>query len=424
MTDAKGQGRALRLLVVEDNPVEREFLSAALRRARSDPMEVTLAESLAEARTAVQAHYFDAILLDLSLPDSDGIETFRRMRADSPELPIVVLTVSEDEAQALLALQEGAQDYLFKGTVDRQALVRSMRYAVERHRLQLALERQTRRLSEHLNVLRGGFSRLAAGDLGIRISGDLAEGDEADGLTGLLEDFDQTVERLRSLSELKAQFSSMVSHDLRSPMNTILMAVSALEALPDESGEQERFLGIIRRKASRILQLAEELLEVFTIEAGQMSLTRSEVDLNQMLASCLEDLTPQALARRQVLQLQPLAGPSRVVCDAAKIARVVENLVNNALKYSVEGDTILVRATRVEPGRVQIEVIDHGSGIPDEELRRVFDLFYRSPAREHLAAGAGLGLGICRAFVRAHGGEIWALNQPDGGARFAFELPQ
>ncbi|MBI3890961.1 MAG: hybrid sensor histidine kinase/response regulator [Candidatus Wallbacteria bacterium] len=409
------------ILLIEDNPVERKLIAAVISRVKGKPLNLQCADTLQKGLDILQALRVDCVLLDLNLPDSSGIETFRRLQAGVPSVPIVVLTVMHDEELALQAVGEGAQDYLFKAQAEGSLLVRAVRYAVERHRMRAELESYTSRLGRHMQLLTRGFSRVARGDFGVRIAGD---SDGHDELAALAHGFDGMAEQLQRLSQQKAQFYSMVTHDLRSPIHTILLASGAMEQMRADDAGRAPMVGVVRRKAAQLMQLVDELQEVMFIEGGQMKLFPTRTDLNQLLATCVEDLASQAESRGQRLRLEPVQEDATLTCDSLKIYCVVENLVGNAIRYSVAGDTIVVRASACRPGLLQIDVTDHGPGIGVEEKDRLFEPFFRGRASDAGGRGTGLGLGICHAFVRAHGGSIWVVSEPGQGASFRFEIPR
>ncbi len=416
--------QSIKLLLVEDNPVESQLLEAILARLEAPAVEVRTVASLAESLAVLGAESFDAVLLDLSLPDSDGLETFRAIHGASPGLPIVVVTASGDEEQALLAVKEGAQDFLFKDHLESPVLLRAVRYAIERARLQAEFRERAHRLGRHQQLLRTAFGKLAAGDLSIRVGQDYtAEPSDDEGLVETLRHFDSTVEQLQRLGNLRARFLTMIAHDLRSPLNTALMAVAALEDPDSADSRKASYLEIVRRKLQSILQLAEDVMEVSNLHLGEVPLERTEVDLNELLTSCVNDLQLLARARQQTLSIQQPDGPISLSCDRAKVQRVIENLVSNAIKYSVEGDTIEIRVEESTLRFVSVQVRDHGPGIGWQEHERIFEPFYRGRQKGANSEGKGLGLGICRAFVKAHGGHLWALSEPEGGTSFVVALP-
>ncbi|MBI4869768.1 MAG: hybrid sensor histidine kinase/response regulator [Candidatus Wallbacteria bacterium] len=417
----------MNLLLIEDNPVERKLVEAVVSRVKDRPFTLQSVDSLTLGLAWLASHQVDCILLDLNLPDTTGIDTYRSVAAAAPAVPVVVLTVIHDEALAIQAVSEGAQDYLFKAQAEGALLVRSVRYAVERQRMKAELESYTRRLGEHVRLLNEGFTRLAAGDLRVRIGG---SSDGHDELAALAAGFDRTVEQLRRLREQKAQFYSMVTHDLRSPVHTILLASSSLQMMRADEPGRISVLGVVQRKASQLAQLVDELMEVMFIEAGQMKLLPTRTDLNALLSTCIEDLEPQARARGQRIALEPLDGEATLVCDSLKLYRVAENLLGNAIRHSREGDRIEVRASEPRAGWLRVEVADNGPGVDESVRDMLVEPFSKGwsaserPASPPTETRTGLGLGICGAFVRAHSGQVGVESERGQGARFWFEVPR
>jgi PAS domain S-box-containing protein len=214
-------------------------------------------------------------------------------------------------------------------------------------------------------------------------------------------------ERLRELDRLKDEFISLVSHELRTPLTSIR---GYLELLIDGgagelSEEQQRFLSVVDRNSKRLMQLVGDLLFLAQIEAGKLALELGEVDLDAVIADCLEAAKPMADEKGITVESSAERLPS-MIGDRSRLAQVLDNLVSNALKFTGEGGTVTVRATSVD-GNAVIEVEDTGMGIAPEEQEQLFDRFFRSTeATERAIPGTGLGLTIAKAIVERHEGTI------------------
>jgi signal transduction histidine kinase len=214
-------------------------------------------------------------------------------------------------------------------------------------------------------------------------------------------------ERLKALDRLKDEFVAVVAHDLRTPLTSIR---GYLELLIDGgagelSEEQQRFLTVVDRNSKRLMQLVGDLLFLAQIEAGKLALELGEVDLDAVIADCLEAAKPMADEKGITLESSAERLPS-MIGDRGRLAQVLDNLVSNALKFTGEGGTVTVRASSVE-GNAVIEVEDTGMGIAPEEQEQLFDRFFRSPeATERAIPGTGLGLTIAKAIVERHEGSI------------------
>jgi signal transduction histidine kinase len=230
--------------------------------------------------------------------------------------------------------------------------------------------------------------------------------------------------RLQELDRLKDEFVGLVSHELRTPLTSITGYVELMEE--DDAGsltdEQVEFLSIIRRNARRLLGLVNDLLFVARIEAGRLELTLAEVDLADVLTHAVDSARPRAADRGVSLTLEE-DGPMVVLGEAGRLAQLLDNLVSNAIKFTLRDGAVEVRLGR-ENGRAQVRVTDSGVGIAKEELDHLFERFFRaSTAVSAQVPGTGLGLYIAKAIVDAHDGSIDVQSEVGGGTTFHVELP-
>ena len=231
-------------------------------------------------------------------------------------------------------------------------------------------------------------------------------------------------ERLRDLDRLKDEFVSLVSHELRTPLTSIS---GYLELVTDEdepglSEAQSSYLEVVERNVARLSRLVEDLLYVARLEGGRVELERAPVDLLDVLSHAADAAKPAANAKgvEVVLdaeRLPPLAG------DPERLAQLVDNLVSNAVKFTPAGGRVSISAFRVDTG-IRVEVADTGVGIPDEEVGRLFERFYRaSTATGPETPGTGLGLAISQSIAEAHGARIDVTSSVGAGSVFALTLP-
>jgi two-component system, OmpR family, sensor histidine kinase KdpD len=233
-------------------------------------------------------------------------------------------------------------------------------------------------------------------------------------------------EMLRNTEKLQTALLNSISHELRTPLATVTGVLSSLEE--SETGEPEHQLDSATRlelihsatqQSGRLNHLVGNLLDMTRIEAGAMKLRCEPVDIQDLIATVTGQMEGQTFQHQWIIEI-PETLPL-VNIDAVLIAQVLTNLLDNAGKYSQPGDPITISA-RVAGKQIEIAVKDCGMGIPEEDLERVFDKFYRVQRQEAIA-GTGLGLSICKGIVEAHGGRIWAANNPDRGVTVAFALP-
>jgi two-component system sensor histidine kinase KdpD len=243
----------------------------------------------------------------------------------------------------------------------------------------------------------------------------------------------QTLERIRLASEahhatarvetetLRNSLLSAIAHDLRTPLASIVAASSTLlQGRERLSREQERDLTeTILEEGQRMTKLANNTLEIARLEAGAVRLQREWYPLDEIVGTVLSRMEDRLAAHRIETQLP--AGVPMAQVDLVTIAQVIENLVENAVKYTPPGTRIEIGA-RDETTQVVFWVADRGPGIAAGQARRIFEKFYRGPGKE-TQSGVGLGLTICRIIVEAHGGTIAALNRDGGGAEFRFTVP-
>jgi signal transduction histidine kinase len=234
-------------------------------------------------------------------------------------------------------------------------------------------------------------------------------------------------ERAEQAVKAKAEFLSNMSHELRTPMHAILgYAEIGVTALAEGNARSaQKYLQNIGLSGKRLLKLLNDLLELAKLNAGKIEYRREPGDLAQIVEHTLIELDPLIKGKKLVLgaKLQH----TEALFDKHHMMQVLINLLSNAIKFSQEGAQILVELTEEHPpqGRpvVHCRVIDEGPGIPESELRAVFDEFIQSSKTKAGSGGTGLGLAICQKIVEAHGGRIWAENAKPAGAIFNFVIP-
>ena len=231
-----------------------------------------------------------------------------------------------------------------------------------------------------------------------------------------------TVEELRRLSALRADFVSLVSHELRSPLAAVIGAARTLQERREEltAEQRDQLLSLIAGEASRLTVLVADVLDTSRIEAGTFSYQFGEVDV----ASLVEDVVATASVRQAEVGVRAVLGESLppVGGDRERLRQVLTNLIENAVKYSAEGDAVEVTAQR-EDLYVRISVSDRGPGIPDDQQQLIFEKFGRAEVEGGSKPGTGLGLFIARSIAEAHGGTLEVQSRRDGGATFTLSLP-
>jgi two-component system sensor histidine kinase KdpD len=230
-------------------------------------------------------------------------------------------------------------------------------------------------------------------------------------------------ERARAAAEsdrMKSTFLASVSHDLRTPLTAIRTAASGLRrAAPAHGDAYDELAAGIEREVDRLNRLVDNLLEMSRIEAGALPPQKAPEDIAELAGTALERLAPLLRDRRLTARLAP--DLPLVPLDAVQIDRVLTNLLENAAKFSPPGGLILLEA-HAQGDELRVSVHNQGPRLPQDQRVRIFDKFYRLDAPPGGVRGTGLGLAICKGIVEAHGGRIWAENDPTG-VSVIFTLP-
>lgn len=249
--------------------------------------------------------------------------------------------------------------------------------------------------------------------------------DEADVVIGALLVFQDETEQ-RELEHARESFSRLIVHDLRSPLTAITSSIEFLAEMIPPSSEHGALIhqtaNLSQRAIRKMLNRVNSLLDISRMQSGQLMLTTEPATLDKIIESVFIELNPLAINLAVKLTFQPLENAVPSPIDVEKIERVLLNLVDNALKFSPKGGTIVVRVQRPDEW-LRVEVIDNGPGVPASQRVHIFDSFAQIKEQPGLRRGSGLGLTFCRLAVEAHGGRIWVEENPAGGSIFAFTLP-
>jgi signal transduction histidine kinase len=211
-----------------------------------------------------------------------------------------------------------------------------------------------------------------------------------------------------------------VSHDLRSPLGTIVGTAELLSKSEAPDEKRQRWVEALRRSADWMKRLIDDLVDIARIEAGRFTIEEKSCAVRPLLRETVDLMQPLAQQKKLRLEVQLPDREFDFPCDRDRILRVFSNLIGNAIKFTPEGGAITVK-TALESGQVRFSVTNSGSGIAPEELPHVFERFWQ--ARKTARMGAGLGLTIAQGIVEAHGGKIRAESELGRGSTFSFTLP-
>ncbi len=236
------------------------------------------------------------------------------------------------------------------------------------------------------------------------------------------------VTREREIERMKKDFISSVSHELQTPLTSIIAYTDAILSMPDLPEKSRReYILIVEEESKRLANLIESILEISRIESGGIQIVRQDVNVAAVIRRVLSALKPLADKRLIRLELDLPAVPLILKGDETKIESVISNLVNNAIKFTPENGAINISvrlsASGGPAGGLFISVADTGLGIPKESLPRIFDRFYRVYRPGVKVPGTGLGLAIVKEYVEMHGGRIEVESEEGRGSNFTVILP-
>jgi signal transduction histidine kinase/HAMP domain-containing protein len=232
------------------------------------------------------------------------------------------------------------------------------------------------------------------------------------------------VTRFRLLDRLKSDWVATVSHELKTPLTSVRLAVHVLleEVVGPLEPKQVELLVEARESTERLLKLIEHLLSLAKLEAGREQLNLRPTDPMALLRAAADDVSSRAEDKRIEIGVEDAPDLPAVAVDPVRFGRALNNLLDNAVTYTEPGGKVTLSASTADNGRVKLTVSDTGIGIPPEHLPHVFDRFFRVPGREG-TPGTGLGLAIVREIVVAHDGDIACESEPGGGTTFHITLP-
>ena len=374
------------ILVVDDDSFVREMLSMILE---TSGYAVATAENGAAAfRQCMEGERADLIISDMNMPEMNGIELIRKLRENSVDTPLIILTGNNEISVAVEALNSGATDYLLKDENIQDTVILSVEKSLEKYRLK----------KQNIQLL--------------------------EDLAGKNRELEDSNKQLLYLNDLKNKFLGIAAHDLRNPLTSIrgLSEILVGKAFGPLTAEQEEYLTIINTTSDEMLSLVNDLLDVSVIESGKLELRTAPGSLKDTLEERLKIITVIA-DRKGILIKTNLAPVPDVVFDSNRISQVIDNLVSNAIKFSPSNSTITI--TLAEAGNsVRMSVRDEGPGIPAEERARLFGEFQRLSAQPTAGEkSTGLGLAIVKKIIDAHQGVLEVESEVGKGSIFSFTMP-
>ena len=394
------------ILVVDDLPDFRQIMQAVLEDAGYN--DVITAGSTQEAFTilemadpALPTPGVDLILLDIDMPEMDGVEACQRIKSVSKlrDIPVIMVTGVAAEEKLEHAFGAGATDYILKPTNPAEMIAR-IGSALE-------LKQETeRRKSSYISDLEEKNREL-----------ELA-----------FTELEKKNQELEEASRAKTQILSTATHELKTPLTSIIGYIDIILLRQSRVGplneKQQRYLQTAQRNSYRLKSLVDDLLDISRIESGGLELALAELELLPEIEELVTGMQTQINDKNIDLVLDIPQDICPVLADKLRLGQVMSNLLSNACKYSPQGARVTIRV-REEVAAVRVDVSDTGIGISPEDQERLFTKFSRADnSSTHEVSGSGLGLYITKHLIEAHGGRIWASSEIGLGATFSFTWPK
>ncbi len=386
-----------RVLLIEDDIQDIDLIQEYLEKSKHFKITLENASCLCEGLERLSEGQIDLVLSDLSLPDEHGLDTFRQLYAQCPEVPIIILSGLDDEEVAVTALSEGAQDYLIKGLFNSRQLVRAIRYAFERHQLRKELRQQAELLEQRV----------------LERTAELQQAQEA--LTVALA-------QEKEFSELKSRIITTISHEYRTPLTTIASSADLLEVYRYkwDDAKQLKHFQRIQDTVKHMTDLVNDVLFLNQAEFEKLSCNPTPLNLVAFFQDLIDE-RQAAIGDKHYLIFTSNGEDRQFLGDPKLLRQILTNLLDNAIKYSPDGGTVSLDLT-IEETQVIFSCLDEGIGIPLEEQQDLFNAFSRA-TNVGTIGGTGLGLSIVKKCVDLHKGEI-AVDSVEGiGTKFAVTLP-
>jgi len=483
--EAKVSTSGIKVLVVDD---ERRIRDACHAMLSNEGFEVAVAENGFAGLKKIEEEHFDIILLDLMMPGMRGIDLLNHVKSKHPDTLIIVITGYATLEHAIEAMKKGAFDFISK-PFSPQDLRTVTGKAIEYIRTLEDIAHEKSRMRVLINHISDGVMATDAqrqvalanpaflkmiGHQGETVIGkpvtDLIDNEDLlqvidKALSMPAEEFGEVTEEfaggaltdtedavlavrcvpfrdrlhrnlgtvtvmhditaLKKMDQMKSDFVSMVAHEIKSPMNSVLALVKVIQdgLAGDLTEKQQDILGRVSEKIKGLTDLAAELLDLARIESGLITMEKEKLDMKPLLHEQVGFYEERARSKGVKLNIENLPDLSPVLANRRSIEEVISNLITNAIRYTPEGGSITVSAGQ-QRDYVRFSVRDTGFGIGKEDVDRIFERFYRiKNDQTRFIAGTGLGLAIVKSIVGAHNGLIKVESEIGRGSTFHVDLP-
>ena len=362
----------LNILLIEDDTEDALLFTEMIKSSASGTNEfgITHVQRLERAVQLLGKSNFDLVLVDLGLPDSQGIETFKRVNTIAPHLPVIVLTGLSDEKLGNIAVHDGAQDYLVKSEINDTLLKRSVLHAIER-----------KQITEDMRK-----SELLYRDL---------------------------TDQLTEANTLKDLLLDVITHDLRNNAGAIY---GFADILYNNEPENELCQHILRSSGS-LLKVIENAATMAKLSHGE-NIKMTPIDVDEILREVIKEFTPDS--QSDFIKINYTSKGPLVINANPIIAEIFRNYISNAIRYGYDGGIILIDAYIMEHHLI-FKVTDYGNNIPEDKREIIFDRLVKLSDKKN--GGSGLGLAIVKRISEAHNGSAWVEPNIPKGNTFCVKLP-
>ena len=358
---------SINILLVEDNPADQAMVEEVLQDTTTFKYELTTCERVQEAADCIAEQLTDIILLDLSLPDSSGLDTLKKVRSLSPNIPIVIFTGLDDRRIGLEAINLGAEDYLVKGEIrEGSVLERTISFALERYKLR--------------------------------------------------HDLYQTMDELKRSNQKLEDFAYVISHDLKSPLNNLRSLLSMYNQGAPSDDRNQQVMVMINKSVEKLGSMLSSFTDIFLTEEGL-----KQVPARLTLADCLNDVThglKQLISNANATIHADFSEAPTVVFVSILFQSILQNLITNSIKYrSHQRDPVIRISSHDTYEHVVVHYQDNGIGIDTQKNGKdLFKLFKRFNVKH--AEGSGVGLYMIKSILDSSGGKIEIESEIGQGTLF------
>lgn len=375
-------GKLLNILLVEDNPGDAFLVKEMLEEIPDYQFNFTEVATLQKAVLLLQENGFDVVLLDLGLPDSEGLKALETMLHLELNFPVVVITGLNDNATGQKAVEMGAQTYLIKGKFTSYSIFESILFSIQRAKF---------------------LKRIKASEAKLK----------------------KKNEQLEESNAAKNMMISIISHDLRGPVNSIVSLLDIVNSEYDSFDDttKKRYIKSILTSAKNTHGLMENLLQWAQVQSQRRKVEPVELKIEELIQEGTKPL--QSIASEKEIAIDITVPENKTVyADKKMITTVIRNLVSNSLKYSHRGDEINIFTKVTEKGEVEINVKDNGTGIENNTLKKLFRYGETSSLKgTENETGSGFGLILCKELVEKNKGALVIESEKGDGTKVSFNLP-